>query len=247
MKFRGKTAVITGAGHGIGGEIAKAFASEGANAVIADINTESGKLTETEILKSGRSAFFTLADAGSPGAAEKLMRAAEDKYGRIDILINNAGISKRTPLYSLSIEEWHRIIDTNLGSVFFCSCEAAKIMKKSDGGCIINIASTRAFMSKPGSEAYAASKGGIVSLTHALAASLAPDRIRVNSISPGWIETGDYSILTESDHLQHFAGRVGRPQDIAGMCLFLASEENSFIDGVNIIIDGGMTRKMIYE
>jgi NAD(P)-dependent dehydrogenase (short-subunit alcohol dehydrogenase family) len=116
---------------------------------------------------------------------------------------------------------------------------------KDHGGLIVNIASTRAFMSEPDSEAYAASKGGLVSLTHALAASFAPHRVRVNCISPGWIETGDYLKLREADHLQHFSGRVGRPEDIAKACLFLAG--NDFINGENIIIDGGMTRKMIYE
>lgn len=100
-------------------------------------------------------------------------------------------------------------------------------------------------MSEPGSEAYAASKGGIIALTHALAASLAPYGIRVNSISPGWIETGDYGSLRERDHSQHFSGRVGRPSDIAAACVFLA--ENDFINGANLTIDGGMTRKMIYE
>ena len=120
-------------------------------------------------------------------------------------------------------------------------------MKSNGGGVIINIASTRALMSEPDSEAYAASKGGIVALTHALAASLAPDRIRVNCISPGWIETGDYSQLREEDHHQHLSGRVGRPDDIARACLFLSSSENDFINGENIVIDGGMTRRMIYE
>jgi NAD(P)-dependent dehydrogenase (short-subunit alcohol dehydrogenase family) len=120
-------------------------------------------------------------------------------------------------------------------------------MKKNGGGSIVNIASTRAFMSQPNSEAYAATKGGIVALTHAMAASLAPDRIRVNCISPGWIETGDYSLLKETDHIQHFSGRVGLPADIARACIFLTQEANSFINGTNLTIDGGMTRKMIYE
>lgn len=119
-------------------------------------------------------------------------------------------------------------------------------MRKRGGGSIINIASTRAFMSEPNSEAYAASKGGIIALTHALAVSFAPDHIQVNAISPGWIETGDYGQLREIDHLQHPAGRVGRPDDIARACLYLTSEGNDFITGANLVIDGGMTRKMIY-
>ena len=101
-------------------------------------------------------------------------------------------------------------------------------------------------MSEPGSEAYAASKGAVVALTHAMASSLAPYAVRVNCISPGWIETGDYDALRTEDHRQHFSGRVGRPEDIANACLFLSSDGNEFINGENIIIDGGMTRKMIY-
>lgn len=120
-------------------------------------------------------------------------------------------------------------------------------MKEHGGGSIVNIASTRAFMSEADSEAYAASKGGIVALTHALAASFAPDNIRVNCISPGWIETGDYGKLRDQDHKQHFSGRVGKPEDIARACLYLTSQGNEFINGTNLIIDGGMIRKMIYE
>ena len=114
------------------------------------------------------------------------------------------------------------------------------------GGSIVNIASTRALMSEPNTELYAASKGGIVALTHALAASFADDYITVNAISPGWIETGDYSLLTEADHEQHFSKRVGKPEDIARACLFLTDDNNDFITGTNMVIDGGMTKKMIY-
>jgi NAD(P)-dependent dehydrogenase (short-subunit alcohol dehydrogenase family) len=149
--------------------------------------------------------------------------------------------------FEISVEEWDEIINTNLRSVFLCSREAAKVMKISGGGSIVNIASTRAFMSEPNSEAYAATKGGIVALTHAMAASFSPYHIRVNCISPGWIETGDYARLTDADHEQHFSGRVGKPEDVAKACLYLTSDGNEFINGTNIILDGGMTRKMIYE
>lgn len=110
----------------------------------------------------------------------------------------------------------------------------------------MNIASTRVFMSEENSEAYAASKGGVIALTHALAASFASDQIQVNSISPGWIETGDVVNLRPVDHRQHWSGRVGTPKDIADACLFLTDPQNNFINGTNLIIDGGMTKKMIY-
>jgi NAD(P)-dependent dehydrogenase (short-subunit alcohol dehydrogenase family) len=120
-------------------------------------------------------------------------------------------------------------------------------MKKNSGGCIVNIASTRALMSEANTFAYSASKGGILSLTHSLAVSLGPDKIRVNAISPGWIETGDYHSLSETDHSQHPAGRVGKPADIVKACFYLTDPDNDFVTGTNIVVDGGMTRKMIYE
>ena len=118
--------------------------------------------------------------------------------------------------------------------------------RNKDGGAIVNIASTRAIMSEPHSEAYAATKGGIVALTHALATSFSEDRITVNAISPGWIETGDYSKLSKADHEQHLSQRVGKPEDIARACLYLTAKENDFVTGINLVVDGGMTRKMIY-
>lgn len=175
------------------------------------------------------------------------MDTAFQTYDHIDILINNAGKGLFKSPYDLTLEEWDDLLNTNLRSVFLCSREAAKYMRKNkDGGSIVNIASTRAIMSEPNSEAYAASKGGIVALTHALAASLSKDKITVNCISPGWIETGDYSQLRPIDHEQHLSRRVGKPEDIARACLYLTDKENDFVTGINLIVDGGMTRKMIY-
>jgi len=247
MKFRNKVVVVTGAGKGIGRAIALAYATEGAVVVIAEINAETGSETEKLIPAGGGSASFIQADISRPEDIRRLFTVTEEQYGRVDILVNNAGFGKWKSPYELTVDEWDEVINTNLRGAFFCAREAARIMKQHGGGSIINIASTRAFMSEPGSEAYAASKGGMTALTHAMAASFSPDNIRVNCISPGWIETGDYSRLREADHTQHFSGRVGKPDDIARVCLFLSSEENSFINGENIIVDGGMTRKMIYE
>ena len=129
--------------------------------------------------------------------------------------------------------------------VSFCTREAAKYMN--NGGAVVNIASTRAFMSEPNSEAYAASKGGIIALTHAMAISLGDKNIRVNSISPGWIQTNDYESLRPIDHSQHPANRVGKEGDIVRGCFYLTDSNNDFVTGQNITIDGGMTRKMFYE
>ncbi len=243
MKSQQKV-IITGAGKGIGREIAFSFALRGASVMVADRDETGGKETVSLIAEKGFGAFFCKADVSDPVMVDTLIKVSEEKLGGINVLINNAGFGIWKSPYDLTIGEWDSVINTNLRGAFLCSRKAAEVMKKNGGGSIINIASTRAFMSEPMSEAYAASKGGLVALTHAMAASLSDDRIRVNCISPGWIETGDYSILKESDHLQHFSQRVGKPSDIAQACIFLA--ENDFINGENIIIDGGMTKKMIY-
>jgi NAD(P)-dependent dehydrogenase (short-subunit alcohol dehydrogenase family) len=173
-------------------------------------------------------------------------------FGRIDLLINNAAIAVNKPMADLSADDWNRVIGVNLTGTFLCSKHASPHLRKSNGS-IINICSTRAFMSEKDTEAYSASKGGIFSLTHAMAMSHGPE-IRVNCISPGWIEVSDLkkksnlhpANLTVADHSQHPAGRVGKASDITSMILFLASPENSFITGQNFVIDGGMTKKMMY-
>jgi NAD(P)-dependent dehydrogenase (short-subunit alcohol dehydrogenase family) len=247
MKREGRIIIVTGAGRGIGRSVAGAFASAGATVVLAEKDSFLGEQAERTIAGSGGEACFIRTDTGNPEEVRAMVERTAAMYGRIDVLVNNAGFGIWKPPLDLTVQEWDEVIDVNLRGAFLCAREAARYMKDNDGGSIINIASTRAFMSEPGSEAYAASKGGLVALTHALAASLAQYRIRVNCISPGWIETGDYGSLRDTDHAQHFSGRVGRPEDIAAACLFLSSEGNEFINGENIIIDGGMTRRMIYE
>lgn len=245
MGFENKTVIVTGAANGIGKSIATLYAEKGANVVIADVDTKAGIMV-AEKLKDA--AIFVSTDVRVESDIIHLMKTAFETYGKIDILVNNAGVSIFKSPYTLSVKEWDDIINTNLRSVFLCSRESAKYMRNNkDGGAIVNIASTRAFMSEPNSEAYASSKGGIVALTHALAASFSKDRITVNAISPGWIETGDYSKLRDKDHEQHLSRRVGKPEDIARACLYLTDGENDFVTGINLVVDGGMTRKMIYE
>lgn len=248
MDFLNKVVIVTGASNGIGKGISIAYAKEGAKLVLADINENAGNELVLKIQENGGQALFVRTDVRNEKDIVHLMEEAKSTYGTIDILINNAGKGAWKSPYDLSINEWDDIINTNLRSVFLGSREAAKYFRENEkGGSIVNIASTRALMSEPNSESYAATKGGIVALTHALAASLSNDHITVNAISPGWIETGDYSQLKESDHEQHFSNRVGKPEDIARACLYLTSSENNFVTGINLVVDGGMTRKMIYE
>lgn len=244
VNFSDKTAIVTGGARGIGASIAKSFARAGANVAIVDILDELGESLSRQMKEEGKSVHFIHCDICDPWQVKQMAKTAKEHFGSIDILINNAGISFSRPVFELSVEEWDKVINTNLRGAFLCAREAAALMKK--GGKIINIASTRAFMSEPGWESYGASKGGLVALTHALAISLGPYNIQVNSISPGWIMTGNPETLRLEDHQQHPSGRVGNPEDIARACLFLADPENSFITGQNLVIDGGMTRKMIY-
>lgn len=159
----------------------------------------------------------------------------------LDLLVNNAGIASPVtgPIAQLSLDDWRRVTDSHLTGAFLMTRTAVSLM--GEGGAIVNIASTRAFMSEPNTEAYAASKGGLVALTHALAVSLGP-AIRVNAIAPGWISGGDG--LRRQDHAQHPVGRVGEPDDIAEAVLYLANA--GFVTGQVLTVDGGMTRKMIY-
>ncbi|OIK08693.1 glucose 1-dehydrogenase [Bacillus sp. MUM 13] len=248
MDYKNKTVIVTGAASGIGRGIAIAYGRKGANVVIADVEEARGEETAEEIRRNGGKARFIKTDVRKESEIASMMEEAKKTYQSIDILINNAGKAVFKSLYELSIEEWDDVINTNLRSVFLASREASKYFRENEhGGSIVNLASTRATMSEPDSEAYAATKGGIVALTHALAASLSEFKITVNAISPGWIETGDYSRLRGKDHEQHFSGRVGKPDDIARACLYLTAHENNFVTGINMVIDGGMTRKMIYE
>lgn len=246
MSFENKVVIVTGASNGIGKGIASRYVKEGAKVVLADIDEREGEQLEKELSEENGRVLFIKTDVRKEADVVNLMVQTIQHFGTIDILINNAGVTSFKSPYEITIEEWDDVINTNLRSVFLCSREVAKVMRE-DGGTIVNIASTRAGMSEPNSEAYAASKGGIVSITHALARSFADDEITVNSISPGWIQTEDYEDLRDIDHNQHLSKRVGKPEDIARACLYLTDEQNDFITGEDLTIDGGMTKKMLYE
>jgi NAD(P)-dependent dehydrogenase (short-subunit alcohol dehydrogenase family) len=240
MDLQDRVILITGGARGIGRATAARFLSAGATVVIADADAEVSGVTAAEL---GIHSVPT--DVGDPAAVERLFAFIEAQFGQLHVLVNNAGISAAVPAEQLDVSAWDRVVAVNLRGAFLCAQAAAPLMRRSpEGGAIVNIASTRALMSEPGNEAYAASKGGLLALTHALANSLGP-LIRVNAICPGWINTRDEKLRPEDD-AQHPVGRVGRPDDVAEACLFLASRASSFVTGQYLVVDGGMTRKMIY-
>lgn len=251
MEFQGKVVIITGGGQGIGRSIAMEFAKEKASVIIAEIDEEAGLETKEEICSFGGDCMYIHTDVSNEQDVINMVKQVTQRYGKIDILVNNAAIGSEGTLFTRSIEDFEKVIKVNVVGAYICSRYCSEYMQ--EGSSIINIASTRAMMSEPHTEPYSASKGALLSLTHSLAASLSP-KVRVNCISPGWIDVSQYkkkkerkfTVLTEQDHMQHLVGRVGIPVDISKAVLYLSSEKASFITGTNMIIDGGMTVKMIY-
>lgn len=231
MRFADKVVVVTGAARGIGRAIAMAFAAEGARVFGADVDPL--PVVGVEMHRCD------VAD-------EEEVRSFLARVGPVlHVLVNNAGISQFGLLESTPVAHFDRVLAVNLRGTYLMSRFAAPLLRATGQAAIVNVASTRALMSEPNTEAYAASKGGILALTHALAMTLGP-AVRVNAILPGWIDvTGEE--LRPEDHAQHPAGRVGLPTDIAAAALFLADPAQSgFITGQQLVVDGGMTRKMIY-
>jgi len=235
-------ALVTGAARGIGLAIAQRLLAEGWKVAALD-------LPRSGLTRSFRGAGDTCltieADVSVEADVKRAVTETHGRFRRLDGIASNAGIMTRKPVGKLSVAEWRRVIDVNLTATFLLARAAERHLRKAKGA-IVTVSSTRALMSEPDTEAYSASKGGLIALTHALSMSLAPD-VRVNAVSPGWIETGDYSKLRPADHAQHPVRRVGKPDDVAQMVAFLLDRDRSaFVTGANFVIDGGMTRKMIY-
>jgi len=242
---------ITGGAQGIGKCIAQRFLSQGATVFVADCDAAAVAATAAEYATLG-AIHGLVCDVGDEAQMRDAMTGAIALAGGLDVFVANAGIGINRPVTELTLAEWNRVLAVNLTSYFLGAKYAAPALRERRGS-IVALASTRAFQSEPNTEVYAASKGGVVALTHALAISLGPE-IRVNAIAPGWIEVGDWQAgdrrrtpqHTGTDRAQHPAGRVGRPEDIAELVAYLASPAATFITGTCLTVDGGMTHKMIY-
>ncbi|HTR16284.1 MAG TPA: SDR family oxidoreductase [Acetobacteraceae bacterium] len=235
-----KVALVTGAAAGIGAAIAARLVGEGWRVILADIDANALHHRANLL---GKAARATVADIGEEADVLRVLNEIREREDRLDGLVCNAGIMIRKPIAELTLAEWSRVLATNLTSTFLLARTAEELLR-ARGGAIVTIASTRAHQSEPNTEAYSASKGGLVALTHALAISLGP-AVRVNTVSPGWIHTHAEALRPE-DHMQHPAGRVGQPEDVAGLVSWLLGPESRFVTGAEFVIDGGMTRKMIY-
>lgn len=249
--IQARAAVVTGGAEGIGAAICHSLCNEAYQVIFTDISKEKGEKREKLLRKAGLYASFIEADVGNPEDWERVAGNIRAENLKVHVLVNNAGISDPTMKFPDSdSSRWNEVLRTNLTGMYLSANFLTPFME--EGGAIINIASTRAYQSEPGTLAYSASKGGVVSLTHSLALTLSSQRIRVNSISPGWIDTSLWKIPPQEekhntlDHGQHPSGRIGKPEDVANLVSFLASERGEWINGQDIVIDGGMTRKMIY-
>ncbi|PQJ71363.1 short-chain dehydrogenase [Vibrio jasicida] len=235
--YKDKVVVITGGSQGIGQHLALAYLEQQAKVIVLDIAPNKNPDMD-----------FYLVDLGRPEQIEQAFDEIQRKYGKVDVLINNGAIANfNKPIQQLTFEEFSRVIDVNLKGAFACSRRFIALNHAQPYGRIINIASTRWNQNESGWDAYGASKGGVVSMTQSMAISLSDTPITVNAVSPGWIQVEGYGELDSFDHQQHPSGRVGKAKDIVNACLFLTHSENDFVNGHNLVVDGGMSKKMIYQ
>jgi NAD(P)-dependent dehydrogenase (short-subunit alcohol dehydrogenase family) len=249
FSLHGQVGIVTGGGQGLGKVFCQAFAEAGASVVVAEINPQTGAATAREIRESGHRALFVETDVRSRGSVEAMVMAALAEFGQIDVLMNNAGITKWAPAEEVAQQDWQDVIDINLNGVFYCCQAVARHMIERRSGRIINIASMSGLIAnRPQAQAsYNASKAAVMHLTKSLAAEWAPHNIRVNAIAPGYMDT-----LMARPFFEDPAyggrwidaipmGRPGRPEELAPVALLLASEASSYMTGTTVVVDGGFT------
>lgn len=241
-------ALVTGAVRGIGLGISAWLIAEGWQVVLADIDAERGVSVAKAL---GEQAWFQPLDVTDEQQVAQCVEAVISQFGRVDALVNNAALShfQKSPLENADLAQWNSLLATNLTGPFLMARACAGYLRFSKGA-IVNVASTRAHQSEPNSEAYAASKGGLLALTHALAMSLSPD-VRVNAVTPGWIDSRDSAVqqtkpLSPEEHAWHPVGRVGSIEDVAAAVGWLLSEQSGFVTGQEIVVDGGVSRRLVY-
>ena len=248
-----KVAIVTGAAQGIGKAAATALACEGASVAVADLNDELGQATVRDSQQAGGTAFFQHTDVGVTTEVERMVAATVERFGKLDILVNNAAIAFRASVVGISEEDWQRVLNINLTSVWRCMKYAIPHMIAGGGGSIVNVSSVQSLKGFKGWSAYAAAKGGINALTQQAAVDYSPHNIRINAIAPGTImtpmnerifaETEDAQALIDTWNSLHALGRFGQPDEVGALILFLASDESSFMTGDVINVDGGLNIK----
>ena len=243
MRFAGKVFLVTGAGRGIGRAIAQRLVDDGARVCIVERDRQVGAEAARD---AGERALFVRADVASEREVRRAVTSCVKWGDRLDGIVNNAGLvdPEVGPIEDLPLARWQQFIDVNLTGSFLVAKHAIPHLRTTRGA-IVNLGSIRAVQSEPHTEPYAATKGAIAALTHALAISLGP-AIRVNCISPGWIVTDPKARLSKRDHAQHPVGRAGTPDDVAGLCAWLLSDEAGFVTGQSFVVDGGMSRKLVF-